>query len=302
MTVLYFSLVMVTLIWGGAFPVIAIALKGLSPYEVLIYRHLIAVACFLPWLRKSWRMMPLKDLPIFLFVGTLMVPVYHIGLNVGELRVPPAIASFIVSLTPVVTAVLAGVFLRERLRTSSVVGLMMGLAGVSLMVREGEIRGDFPWQWTLWVFVALLSSAVNTVFAKHILARYDPISFTSWSLGIGTLMSVLLMPWVQEDYALPQGVEMWAALAFLGVISNFLAYALWFKALKRLEASQTVAFLYLVPLWGTLLSVLLTKEPLTMGKVVGGAMVIVGVVLGTRANGGGSGAPRVADRGLHSDT
>jgi drug/metabolite transporter (DMT)-like permease len=301
MTSLYLSLILVTVIWGGAFPAIAVAMRSLTPYELLVYRHIIAVACFYPWLRKSWRALPMKELPVFLFLGTLMVPVYHIGLNGGQLRVPPAVASFIISLTPVLTGVLAGFVLNEKISLSSVAGLGLGLVGVAAMVLEGEIRGDFPWRWTLWVFVALVSAAVNTIVAKRVLARYDPVSFTSWSLGVGTLISVLLMPVMQKSYAAPRGAEVWVSLVFLGVISNFAAYWLWFNALKRLDASRTVSFLYLVPLWGLLLSALLTHEALTTGKVIGGALVVVGVVLGTRTLNRRSAAPAGETVGLPSD-
>lgn len=280
---LYLSLVFVTFVWGGAFPAIAIALRHLTPYEILVYRHILAVICFLPWLKEALRSLHRRDLTVFIIVGALMVPVYHIGLNVGEMQVPPAIAGFIVSLTPVLTAVLASLFLKERHNLASIVGFLLGLSGVALMVYEGNVRGDFPWLWILWVFVPLFSSAINTILAKRLLARYDPIPFTTLSLTIGTFLSILLMPFVQPSFGAPRHLETWAALAFLGIFSNFIAYYLWFNALKRLSASRTVSFLYLVPVWGMVLSVLWAKEQITAGKLWGGVIVVAGVALGTQA-------------------
>lgn len=279
----YLSLVFVTAVWGGAFPAIAIALESLTPYEVLIYRHLLAILCFLPWMRRAQRSLRYRDVPTFLLVGFLMVPVYHIGLNMGELRVPPAVASFIVSLTPVLTSVLAHTFLKERRNFFSMAGLLMGLAGVATMVWEGEIRKDFSFLWTLWVFIALVSSAANTILAKRLLVKYDPMSFTTLSLGFGTAISLLLAPIIQPSFTIPEGIKVWTAVGFLGVVSNFLAYWLWFNALRHLEASQTVSFLYLVPLWGMLLSWVWTGEEITVWKLVGGSLVVSGVAMGTRA-------------------
>ncbi|MHA2609525.1 MAG: DMT family transporter [bacterium JZ-2024 1] len=273
---------LVTLIWGGAFSGIRIALEGLTPFQLLLYRHIIGSIPFVPFGLSRLKLLRAQDIPLFILVGVFMVPVYHLGLNYGELAVSPGVASFIVATMPLFTVLLAKIFLNEPLTRKKIFALIFGLLGVSLLVsREGLWVRE--WQRVSLTFLAPLSASVNTILAKILLQRYDPIFFTAFSFILGTLSSFTLLPFFSPEFPFLLSSRVWAALLFLGLVSNFLAYLLWFWLLQKNKASYSVLFLYLIPLWSTFFGIWLTGEKLTFQGVSGSLFILYSIALTTHS-------------------
>ncbi|MFN4181621.1 MAG: DMT family transporter [bacterium] len=269
---------LVTLIWGGAFSGIRIALEGLTPFQLLLYRHIIGCAPFVPFGITRLKSLRLKDIPLFILVGVLMVPVYHLGLNYGELAVSPGVAAFIVASMPLFTVLLARIFLNEPLTGRKMIALFFGLMGVFLLVtKEGLWVRE--WQKVSLTFLAPFSASINTILARVLLQRYDPIFFTALSFFLGTLSIFTLIPFFSPVLPLSLPTRVWIALLFLGLVSNFLAYLLWFWLLQRNPASYSALFLYLIPIWSTFFGVWLTGEKLTFQGILGSLLIIYSIAL-----------------------
>lgn len=123
------------LIWGTAFPAIRMGLESYTPEHLTLLRLLIAsfiTFCLFSFIYKL-RLPDLKDIPAIFIFGALGFTIYHIALNYGEKTVNAGSASLIISVTPIVTAILASVFLNEKMKLNGWIGGVMSFAGIALI-------------------------------------------------------------------------------------------------------------------------------------------------------------------------
>ncbi|MFP3470985.1 DMT family transporter, partial [Micrococcus sp. SIMBA_144] len=102
------------ILWASAFPGIKIGLEAYSPEHLALLRLLIGSICLLIFAIITKMKLPeLKDLPVILLLGFLGFTVYHTALSFGEQTVSAGAASLIVSTTPILSAILSAIFLKE---------------------------------------------------------------------------------------------------------------------------------------------------------------------------------------------
>ncbi|MEB8704553.1 DMT family transporter, partial [Bacillus cereus] len=122
------------LIWGTAFPAIRMGLESYTPEHLTLLRLLIAsfILLLFSFIYKL-RLPDLKDIPAIFIFGALGFTIYHIALNYGEKTVNAGSASLIISVTPIVTAILASVFLNEKMKLKGWIGGVMSFAGIAVI-------------------------------------------------------------------------------------------------------------------------------------------------------------------------
>lgn len=285
---IYASLVATTIVWGGSFVAVKNALQYLSPVQLLLMRFIpagLAFALLLWWrersalpglLREHWRSL--------CWMGLFGVVAYHSALNVGEQLIPAGTASVLMALNPAFIALLSLIFLGERMTRARVLGFVLSFAGLLVVVRfaSGD-EVDFRFlQGVLITLIAPISWAAYTVISRPLAARHSPLAVT----GLGTIIGTVPIVGTARRSLLPKlsamPVDGWASIAFLAFFATVFGVSIWVMALEKMEASRVGAFIYLVPLWAVLLSLLLLGEPITLPLAVGGAAIIGGVALVSR--------------------
>jgi len=264
--------------WASAFPAIRAGLQDFGPVELGAARFGIAAipaALYLaiarpklPALWESWR---------FVFGGLVFVALYTVLLNIGEQTVSAGAASFIINVSPILTAVLATVFLAERFPVLAWIGTFVSFAGVGLIaLGDGDTlaidRG------ALMILGGALATSLNTIVQKPLFSRHHPVVVAAWNMVIGALA---LAPWLPAALAEARVAtpEPLLSAIYLGVVPSFVAYAAWAVALSRLPAARASNYLYCIPPVATVIGyVWLGEFPGTLG-LVGGAMALGGVVL-----------------------
>lgn len=138
----FFAVAATLLLWASAFAGIKAGLSAYSPGQLALLRFLVGSASMAVLARlRGFGLPERKDIPRILAVGFLGFTVYHVFLNYGERTVSAGAASLIVSFTPVMTALLASFFLRERLRFLGWAGIAVSVSGVAL-ISFGEGGGS----------------------------------------------------------------------------------------------------------------------------------------------------------------
>lgn len=198
-------------------------------------------------------------------------------LNIGELTVSAGAASFIINVAPIITAVLATIFLGERLPFRGWVGALMSFSGIGL-IALGEGRGFKLNAGALLILGSALSAASATIVQKPLFARHRPLAVSCWNMVIGALC---LLPGLATGLghapsASPVGL---LSALYLGIFPSFVGYATWTVVLSRLPASRAITFMFAVPPTATLMGFFLLGEIPTGIGVVGGALALSGVVL-----------------------
>lgn len=264
--------------WASAFPAIRAGLSAFGPVELGAARFAIAAvpaATFLvitrpalPRWSEAWR---------FFAGGLFFVALYTTLLNLGERTVSAGPASFIINVNPIITAVLAMMFLKEHFGRRAWAGTALSLAGIGLIaLGEGDaLRIDAG---ALLILGSAFCNSITAVVQKPLFARHRPLTVSAWNMVIGALLlSPALPSALEQGRAAP--TEGLAAAIYLGIVPSLVAYATWTIVLSRLPAGRAANFMYCVPPVATLMGFIWLGETPSTISTLGGAMALAGVAL-----------------------
>jgi drug/metabolite transporter (DMT)-like permease len=268
------------LTWASAFPLIRIALRDLVPLPLAAARFAVAGLFVLAWLAWKRPARPSgRDAACFLACGLIGIALYNALLNAGQRTVTAGAASFIVNTVPIITALLATVFLRERFTRWGWAGTAISFSGIAL-IALGQPGGLSFGAGASLVLAAAVCQAAYFILQRPLVTHYGALACTAYTLIAGAL---LLSPWLPEalrTLAAPATAPTSAAAVIaLGILPAALGYAAWTYALGRFGAARAANFLYLVPPVATVLAFFLTGEVPGASTLAGGAVAVTGVVL-----------------------
>jgi drug/metabolite transporter (DMT)-like permease len=271
------ALLLTVVLWASAFPAIQVAetgygWAGLALLRLAIASAALAVVCAITGIRRPAP----RDLPLIAISAVTGMAGYQLLLNWGELRVPGGTASLIVVTNPVYAAVIATVFLGERITRRQVAGGAIALAGVAAITfGQGGLHLRLP---ALAVLAAAVALGSYHGAIKPLLARYTGLEVTAYATWAGT---VLLLPAVPAlARAWPQaGPRATAAAVFLGLASSALGFYAWGYGVARLPVTVATVSLYLVPPIAVLAGYVWLGEVPTAIEFLGGAIAIAGVII-----------------------
>lgn len=279
------QLLLLSLLWGGSFFLIAIAVQGLPVLTIVALRVVIAAGVLWLIVIATGRVVPCQPgvWIAFLVMGILNNAIPFSLIVYGQMAIPSGLASILNATTPLWTVIVSGLLLAdERASLRKLAGVVLGLGGVAVMIGldtlSGLGHGILP---QLAILGAAISYAFAGVFGRRFRAMgIDPV-VTAAGMVTGT-SAVLLplallvegMPW---DHAADQSV--WLAVLVLGVISTGLAYVLYFRILARAGATNISLVTFLVPVSAILLGWLFLDEALGLAHVLGMALIALGLAL-----------------------
>ena len=272
------------LLWSSAFAVAKIALADCPPLLLLTARFLLAGGIMLGAAAvygAPWRLAR-RDVIALVLLGVANNALY-LGLNyVGMRGISAGLSALIVSANPVLTAVLAAVFLGERMTWRKVAGLALGIGGVAFIVESRITSGlDSPIG-VAFTVAALVALAGGTILFK----RFAPNGGLWIGNGVQNLAGGLaLMPFAFGFESIGNIVPSWrliAALAYLVLLVSLFAFLLWFHLLTVVGATAASTYHFLMPPLGMLFGWLLLGEHVSWPDLVGILPVAFGIYLVTR--------------------
>ncbi len=272
------ALIVTLLLWASAFAGIRAGLKAYSPGALVLLRFLVAsFALLLYALIVRLRLPALRDLPVMFLLGLIGIVVYQVGLSVGEQSVSAGSASFLVASVPCFTALLSFIFLKERLRFSGWLGIMISFLGVAIISFGGGDGLSFT-PGALFIVLASFSESIYFIIQKYYMQKYSGIELAIYTIWTATGFLLIFTPELMQQ--LP-GAALSATLTvvYLGIFPAAIAYTTWFYTLSRMTASITTSFLNLSPLLAILISWIWLREIPTLIDFVGGIIVILGVLM-----------------------
>jgi drug/metabolite transporter (DMT)-like permease len=226
-----------------------------------------------------------RDVPLALALGLFGVLGFNVPLAFGIDIIEGGIAALLLGTQPGFTALLAVLLLREELARRMIVGLGIALGGTTLVALSGATGVTLSARYLagcLLVLMASLAYAAYTVVAKPYLGERLPAPAVAM---IGTTAAFpFVLPFGASgftDAVAGLSIEGWLAAILLAAGASVVAPILFHVGLSLGRASNTGAFLYLVPVFGAVSSVVLLNETLRPLTVVGGVLVIAGVIVAT---------------------
>jgi drug/metabolite transporter (DMT)-like permease len=263
-------------LWGTGFLFGKIAFREMNVAENVFFRFLFACLVLVPILIAKWKTFARTDLWWLIAAAVVSVPVQFLMQFKGLQLTTVSHASLIVGTLPVLIALSSNLFLHERLSKSEWIVLFLSPLGVlaiafsagrSTQASGPTALGDFL------VVLSMCAAAVSILITKHLMASYDSLQITVWTLTIGAALLFVgieaLAP-VRFHFSL----AVWGAAAGQGVLATASAYLAWNWGLKRVSASRAGVFLNLEPLVGSLLGVSLLHEQLGAAAILGGVLIL----------------------------
>ncbi len=279
----FLALVSATVLWGGSYTAMKIAMQGFSPLFVVFCRMALASAFFgLLWRRLGGLRAARGDWPGLLFMAFCEPCLYFVFEAKALTLTQASQAAMVTALLPLLTAAVAAVVLKEQLERRTLFGLVLAVAGVMVMSLTGEATSDAPHPilGNFLEFLAMCCAVGYIVTAKRLAARHRPLYLTAVQSFTGTIFFAPVLLFAPLPRSLPPGPTL--AVLFLGLGVTFLAYGLYNFGVSRAPAAKAAAFINLIPLVTCLLSRVMLDENLTGTQWAGGAMALAGVAFSAR--------------------
>ncbi|WP_440216368.1 DMT family transporter [Chromobacterium piscinae] len=291
---LYLQLVLVAVIWGGTFIAGRLLAGGLPPLLAACLRFTIASATLLgclaltrtPLVRPApGQMLRLALLGLFGVFG------YNLFFFYGLQHIGAARASLIVALNPAMIALASFLLLKEALPPLKLAGVALCLAGAGLVIigkNPDALTAAAGSSGDLLILGCVACWVAYSVGSRGLSQALGPLQTVAWSILLGTSM-LWLTAWLHGDASLAAigklDTAQWGGLFYLGALGSALAYIWYYDGIRRIGATRAGVFIALNPLSAVLLGAGLLGERLSLEMAVGGALAIVGIVLGNRASG-----------------
>jgi drug/metabolite transporter (DMT)-like permease len=273
------ALLLLSALWGASFIFIRVAVPALGPFVLVELRvGLAAVALALcaaflgrlPKLRVRWKQ--------FALLGMVNVAIPFSLISTAEINLTASLAAILNSTTVMFTAVVAAVWMGDALTARKVVGVVLGIVGVTVLVGWDPIVMN--WFVVLSVgamLAASLAYALGSVYAKRTFAGSPPLAIAIGQLtAAATLMLPLAAVSVPDER--PSTIVVLSILG-LALPSTALAYMLYFRLIENVGPTSTSTVTLLVPLFGLLFGVVLLDEPVGLGTLAGLVLILSSVTL-----------------------
>jgi drug/metabolite transporter (DMT)-like permease len=271
------------LLWGLVFVGVDRVLQYTDAFQLVTIRFMMIAIIFTALLvaRPSLRpTMTRRDWGLAWLAGLLAVPLSQFPIVSAQNFLDPALASVIVTTAPATAAILGPLLLNERVSPRQAAGFVLAFAGAAIVIITGAGGASFELRDILGAAIGVITPvawALYTILLKRI-GSSDPFVTVGVGLSLGT---VFLIPWLPSSIGVLGSIPLdgWIWLGYLAFLGTFLSYLVWFHALRYLDANQTSAYMYLVPIAALAWSLLILGSVPPPVTFVGAAVVLIGVAL-----------------------
>ncbi len=258
-----------------------------QPFGFIVLRVLGAGVLF--WIVSFWG--PKEKIERRDYIHIAGAAIFGVGINMltffeGLSLTTPISASVIMTTVPICVLVLSTLFLREKLKTLKIIGILIGLSGALIIILYGSGNSRTatnPTLGNMLVFINAASYAVYIIVVKKITQKYHPFTFIKWMYLLGFLF---VLPFGYEQLSKVQ-IEMiplseYLKIGYVLVFATFGTYMLNIFAIRELKPTTVAVFIYVQPLLASIFAIGLGKDTLDIVKIIAAILIFSGVYLVTK--------------------
>jgi drug/metabolite transporter (DMT)-like permease len=276
-------LLALSVLWGGSFFFTGVAVKELPPLTIVVLRVGLAAVMLYATLRLLGLRLPRRAevWAAFFGMGFLNNVVPFCLIVWGQTHIASGLAAILNATTPLFTVLVAHAFTAdEKMSRNRLAGVLIGLAGVTLMIGPdafGGIGTDVLAQ------LAVLAAAISYAFAGVFGRRFRrmgvaPMATATGQVVASTLMLLPVALLVDRPWTLPMpSATVWAAILGIAAFSTALGYVLYFRILAAAGATNLLLVTFLIPVSAIVLGSLVLGERLGTRHFLGMALIGVGL-------------------------
>lgn len=292
-TAWYFLLMaLASLMWSGQGTAVKVLDRQLGPIAITFLPFFVTTILFVFLLLRMRRANPDaaklsgQDWIKFIVAGVAGQVLAQLGMTWGISKSLASNGAILNLLIPVISAVLASLMLKERLTPLRITSLLIGLVGVILLsasdLRESSFGQMKFLMGNILIFGGCLGSSFYNVYCKGLMQKFQEIEILIFSYITASIASIPLFIWVEPFHFRTLRAldwKSWLAFTFLAFFMYGASMLLFFKALQHLDVTTASASLYLVPVFGVFLAVVLLGEHLNFLTIFGAAVVLMATLL-----------------------
>jgi len=273
------------LIFGVNFSVVKYITPALiKPFGLNVVRVVVTTALF--WImlmfEKPEKQIQKKDLPLFLVCGVTGVAINQLLFIKGLSMTFSTHGALLMLCTPIMITIAALFFLKERLTLGRLSGLLLGIGGATMLIlsKEKSGTGSNVLLGDIFIIINAISYSFYFVLVKPLILKYSPLQVITWVFTMGAIFIIpvgwhefISAPW--NSFTLLD----FSAIAFVVLGATFLAYLFNIYGLHHLNASATGSYIYLQPIFATVVAMIFLHEPFSWTKALSALMIFSGVFL-----------------------
>ena len=287
----WFLLILANVLWATSYVAGKFILQDISVNMLNALRMCLASLILLPFLLFKRKEIHLTryDIPQLLLLALTGFVLNKI-LEYGGLALTTASdVALLISSETLFTAGFAWLLLHERFHVLRFALMLLGLLGVYLIVERSFIpnipSGGGVWRilGDLLVVTALIFESFYTIRGKSLLTKHSPLLVISAAIVGSTIFWLPLAGWEIFSFGWhPLSPLGWISLGWMALFATVFGYLAWFQGLAKVDGSAAAVTLFIQPLVGTVLAILLLHEQLTLITLLGGVLIMTSVFLLSR--------------------
>ena len=273
------GLVTVTIIWGGGFVASDMALESLRPFQIMAIRFLMASVLMGAASIRELKGINFKELQAGILMGTALFVGFAFQI-VGLQYTTPSKNAFLTALNVVMVPFIAFIHLRKKISRKSIAGAAMAIVGVGLLSLEKNMSLSMGDALTL---VCAVGFAFQIFFTSEFVKKYRAVVLNFIQMLTAVLLSAacLFLFGETDFHVTPQG---WLSVLYLGVVSTALCYLLQTASQKYVDETKSAIILSMESVFGTLFSILILHEQVTLRMVCGCIIILAAVIVSNLAD------------------
>jgi len=286
----YVGLVLTPLFWAGNAVVARGAVENIPPLSMSFWRWIIALAILLPFgLPGIWRHRQIirQRFGSMLALATFSVAAFNSLLYFAATTTTATNIALINATIPIFVALLAWVLLGDRTRPVQAFGIALAITGIVTVVARGELSvltslqaqpGD------LIMVLAVFSWGLFSVLLRRQAVPLPALTFLTTQILLGTL--VILPFYLTDLFFFAGGFELSQdtalPLLYFAIFPGILAYGFWNHGVHQIGPARAAIFMYLTPVFASVLAGIFLDESLGAYHIVGGLLILAGLLLATQ--------------------
>lgn len=274
-----------SLFFSGAFIAGKFSVAEFPVFSLIVFRFLIAsiILFLILYFKGEDLKLPKSEIPNVIILSLLGMVAYHVFFFKALKYTSSVNTSLIAASNPIMTTVLASIFLKERVSLKSVLGITTSFIGVAVIVTNGsyEVIKNMTFNiGDLYMVIGVLFFSVYFILLKNVVNRIQPMKLTAY---VFLFCVIILSPaMILENPASYLGSvtsKGWGSLIYMSTFASVIAYLLQQVSVKRIGPAKTSLYINLIPLFSMIMAYFILKESITPQKIIAGAMIISGVVI-----------------------
>ncbi len=273
------------LVWGFNFPAVKVLYQQMTPAAVTLVRFvpmylLLVLVC-------KWRGESLKysrdSIPV-LWQGFVSLGIYLILFMEGMKRTSAAEGAIILAAAPVLVAIFSAMAKYEKFTPGAILGCTIAFAGTAIVIGTGGKGSHGSLAGNLMVFSSAVVWAYGAVLSKPLVAKYSPVQSLTLSMpaALVALLPYGLLPTFQVPWSQLTG-KSWLMLIHVALGAGFIGFLGFYEGVKAKGPAAAMMYQFFVPILAAYFGYLLLNEKLHVWQAAGLGVVIVGVLIASRA-------------------